>query len=51
METRKILWATPGAYLEKATLLVLGRNISGFELDPSPAAGTDIWISVRKWPN
>jgi hypothetical protein len=34
VETKKILWATPGAYLEKSTLLVLGRNISGFELPP-----------------
>lgn len=35
VESRKVLWASPGPYLEKSTLLALGRNISGLELPPS----------------
>ncbi|KAK2753650.1 hypothetical protein FQN55_000013 [Onygenales sp. PD_40] len=34
IDSRNVLWASPGPYLEKSTLLSLGRNISGFELPP-----------------
>ncbi|KAK2812582.1 hypothetical protein FQN50_001226 [Emmonsiellopsis sp. PD_5] len=34
IDSKNVLWASPGPYLEKSTLLSLGRNISGFELPP-----------------
>ena len=35
IDFRTTYWGTPGAYVEKSTLLALGRNVSGFEL-PEP---------------
>ncbi|KAK2762298.1 hypothetical protein FQN54_001308 [Arachnomyces sp. PD_36] len=34
VDSKTVFWASPGEYLEKSTLLSLGRNISGFELPP-----------------
>jgi hypothetical protein len=57
-KVEKFLWATPGAYLEESTLLILGRNISGVELPPSlyegmpfqttEERGIDISVHVRQ---
>lgn len=35
IDNKGVFWASPGPYLEKSTLISLGRNISGFELPPS----------------
>lgn len=32
IDGRHVFWASPGPYLEKSTLISLGRSISGFEL-------------------
>jgi hypothetical protein len=40
VEKKSELWATPGNYLRKSTLLALARNISGFELPPSLYSST-----------
>lgn len=40
VEKKTELWATPGEYLRKSTLLSLARNISGFELPPSLYSST-----------
>jgi hypothetical protein len=35
VDNRGVFWASPGPWVEKSTLLSIGRNISGFELPPS----------------
>ncbi|RMJ23805.1 hypothetical protein PHISP_05326 [Aspergillus sp. HF37] len=39
VDNRSVFWASPGPWLEKSTLLSIGRNISGFELPPSVYEG------------
>lgn len=40
VESKKVLWASPGPYLEKSMLCSLARNISGLELPPVVYEGT-----------